>query len=556
MADADDVAFERVDPRARVSDFKVRVLTQFELTSRESVTSLQLVKCEPGAEPTPQEVAAAASLKTRATIAQSGLRTDNLLLLVFREASPPAVALPAALQFPPSALCDANVWKRVQATADSAAPPFACFRPPVLSPHALPAALLSPIFAKFLRTASSDVTAMQDCSAESRAVVRLVAQMPRVFESERSRGDVFRAILREELGIILEPTQPDPGSSACTDGSCMHRVADSVALLALEEDKLEVGSSGDPYFQGQAYYFRHWHAADRDGRAAAFAGDVRPALMLELIGPHLRVCALATGPGGRVLCEPLTPLLHLLALTGQPVYMSRLVTSLRALREALHELRMHYERVAASPPPTVAPALLPYPLRDAARFADVRLLQEGKLLFHASWSPPSGGGALRVCVKFVTRYRPDIHALWAGAGLAPALYACEPLGGDDAPWHMVIMELLHPQTWQSLPALQPDARAAARPVAQAALAAAHALRLPSGASCVHGDARDVNVMMSRTPDGGWRAAFVDFDWAGEEGRSTYPILMSVGLTWAPGARPGLPMLQANDTQQLSMAGGC
>ena len=54
----------------------------------------------------------------------------------------------------PSDLCSSKKWGPLQFC--DALPAFACFRPAVLPPHALPARLVSPIFASFLRDA--DVT--------------------------------------------------------------------------------------------------------------------------------------------------------------------------------------------------------------------------------------------------------------------------------------------------------------------------------------------------------------------------------------------------------------
>jgi hypothetical protein len=576
-AGSDADRFTDVCLEQEVYEFKQRVLRAWSLASASRLATLKLVeRCDRGAAPTPAQLQAARPLHAWQTLSASGVR-DGALLLLAVPAAPAALpaATPLAMLYPPSALCDARVWRRIQFSAAAhPAPPFACFRPPVPPPHALPAALLSPVFGAFLRTAAADdVRALGDCAAESAAVVRLVTLMPRVFDTQLARGRAFRDALLEFLDIQLNllPTQPDDPSSsaACSDASCVHAaVTDAQALLVVQADTLELGCSGDPYFQGQAAYFRHWHAAERDGHAAtAFAGDFRPALMIELVGPMLRVSALASMPCGRVVCEPLTPLLHLFALTGQREYMGRLVATLRALRDGVRALRQHYERNAAAaaaaqgsvaPLPAPPPPAAPYPLRDASRFSDVRpLAHGGKLLYEATWHAPPGSdaaAAARVCVKLTQRYAPRVHALWAGAALAPALHACEPL--DGGAWCMVIMELLPPPTWRPLPELPPAERGAARAAALAALAAAHALRLPSGggARCAHGDARGVNVLVARAAadsgSGGWHVRFVDFDWAGEEGADVYPPLMSTAVPWAPGARPGLPMLQAHDAHLL------
>ena len=74
---------------------------------------------------------------------------------------------------------------------------------------------------------------------------------------------------------------------------------------------LQIGESGDPYIQGQRYY--QCYVADPK-LAAQVRHTVLPALMLELAGPHLRVSALASPRDVTVVCEPLTPYLHLFSM--------------------------------------------------------------------------------------------------------------------------------------------------------------------------------------------------------------------------------------------------
>lgn len=563
---------DAVRPDTLVWRLKERIMRECGIVAPTRNVKLRLVACDPDVDVTPALLAAARQLDVRRTLSTAAVRDQSLLLLTVSETQRlPEAAAPAAMLYPPSALCEARVWKRIQFRSDSSLPPFACFRPPVKPPYALPAALMSPVFSTFLRTAAADLHEPGDCAAESAAVVRLVTLMPDVFDTEVARGHAFRGALREFLRLDLQPTQPDPDSSVCTYGSCVHSIAEARALLALEVDKLEFGT-GDPYFQGQAYYYRYWHSAEDFAADAPFSGDFRPALMLEVVGPLLRVSALASMPDGRVICEPLTPFLHLFAVSGQAEYMGRLVAVLRAVREAVSGLRTHYDNVAAAAAAAIAaggvpprgllppPPAAPYPLRDASRFSDVHALAPGKLLYEATWWPHGRGDApMRVCVKFTQAYGADVHARWASASLAPALHACEPL--DGGPWCMVIMELMSPP-WCTLAALPPQERAAARAVALQALAAAHALELPGGCGrAAHGDCRGVNVLVARPvaapPDGppapdAWFVRFLDFDWAGAaDGVAVYPPLMSTAVPWAPDARPGLPLRQAHDVYLLS-----
>ena len=83
VSNADDVPFTDVNPQERVHDFKWRVLSAYGLSNLVSLSCLQHVRCAPGAEPTPAELAAAKQLSTRTTIIQSGVRDEDLLLLAF-----------------------------------------------------------------------------------------------------------------------------------------------------------------------------------------------------------------------------------------------------------------------------------------------------------------------------------------------------------------------------------------------------------------------------------------------------------------------------------------
>lgn len=72
---------------------------------------------------------------------------------------------------------------------------------------------------------------------------------------------------------------------------------------------------------------------------------------------------------------------------------------------------------------------------------------------------------------------------------------------------------------------------------------------------MHGDARDVNVLVRQGADGAlFDVRFCDFDWAGAEGVAVYPLLMSESVPWALDARPGHPLKQAHDVHLLSNGG--
>lgn len=400
----------------------------------------------------------------------------------------------------PSDLCDPKKWSTLQFPDRGGLAAFACYRPAVHPPHALPAALVSPIFSAFLRDAAAENLGV--CDAEGAAVAKLVQEMPGYFPKESLRLAAFVAALEPYLGCKLTRSMPDAASSsAITDASIVSQ--DEGYLLALVEAKNELGSA-DPMFQGQRYYQLFWEKAERRG-SPLYEHDARPALFLELVGPNLRVSALASLVGNRVLCEPLTPFLPLLALTGQPDSLRRLAATLRALRNAVAALADH-RALAARRPQAPAPApgasrrSLPFPLRDASRFVAPapELLHPGtgKLVYRASEALPSGGSR-PVCVKFVPRPYPEgVHRAWADGGLAPECFSCEevpPRGGPAeaggaGSWRMVVMELLG-DGWERLDRVDPEQREGAREAAVRALKVSVGAGGPSAAARGEGGLR-------------------------------------------------------------------
>ena len=472
----------------------------------------------------------------------------------------------------------AKTWYKYQ-FSQAAAPPYACFRPPVEPPRAVPASLVDPLFGRFLDAAGGPLSELplDELAAASAAAVALCDTMPQHFAREAARQDALLRILSALLDERVAEFSPSPASSgARTDGGLLvatggkgSPMVDCMALLV--EVKNELGArAGEPMVQGARTYELFW--AEPSRASICSRAGACPCLLLEVVGPLLRVHALALLPGGGVLAEPLTAALNCLPLTGQPRALDALVATLAATRAAARELGALYraagDTAQAAPRSPVAGGLagaplLPWPLRDAAAWTGAAHLggaaAAGKLLYvahGAAAAPPGVPPASRVCVKFAPAcYGGDVHAAWAAAGLAPALHAVERLPGG---MHMVAMDLLSPTDgWQVLALLMPKspAAAAARAAALTALAAAHSVALPGGATrAAHGDCRGANVFV-RAARGGvtWEARFVDFDWSGTEGVARYPPLMSAAVPWSPGARPGTLLAQAHDTDLLTRA---
>lgn len=193
-------------------------------------------------------------------------------------------------------------------------------------------------------------------------------------------------------------------------------------------------------------------------------------------------------------------------------------------------------------------------------------------------------------VKLTQRYGREVHRAWAAAGVAPQLLEFVELPGG---WRLVAMEWLA-EPWQHLHDLPEEEEPEARAAALHALTLGHGVTVADSHGTVqrsvHGDARDVNVLVCRRSaaqqsmqtapgtegsamdmdvpsssgvtggSGGqlpagqgrwWQAMFVDFDWAGFEGISRYPLHMNhVHISWPRGAADNQLMLQQHDREFL------
>jgi hypothetical protein len=136
------------------------------------------------------------------------------------------------------------------------------------------------------------------------------------------------------------------------------------------------------------------------------------------------------------------------------------------------------------------------------KFKYLSQMDDSKLLFVGETDDGE-----RICIKFVRRYSQAAHEKCAKMGIAPKLRGFEDIG---AGWMMVIMDALDEyKTLEAAPS--PDTREPIR----AGLIELHQAHL------VHGDVRNVNIMVRK--DGNPGFMLVDFDWSGIIGEVRYPI---------------------------------
>ena len=112
-----------------------------------------------------------------------------------------------------------STWSRFQFRGGDKLPAYFCFRPPVETPWQLPAALVSPVFARFLDRCRSPLASLgeDEYEAASKCAHQLVAEMAGYYKLEAGRQTAVLKILAEFLGHTVAAftfTGADDASSA------------------------------------------------------------------------------------------------------------------------------------------------------------------------------------------------------------------------------------------------------------------------------------------------------------------------------------------------------
>jgi hypothetical protein len=146
-------------------------------------------------------------------------------------------------------------------------------------------------------------------------------------------------------------------------------------------------------------------------------------------------------------------------------------------------------------------------------------------------------------VKFSRRYSIEAHVALADQHLAPRLLGFDRLENSDI--DMVVMDYVQGVTlWQ---AKRQDREMSLNMFDDLG----KALQVLHEKKHVFGDLRDTNVMILDNA-GAHRVNLVDFDWAGEHDKSTYPQMNMIGIKWADGMKRGAPMQMEHDHSMLRL----
>lgn len=209
-----------------------------------------------------------------------------------------------------------------------------------------------------------------------------------------------------------------------------------------------------------------------------------------------------------------------------------LVRHLLAFRKATVNLETYYD--ALTPSRDLPSASLPnpsFPYRtffevgaQVTHFTYVRPISESHLLYKCKLVESNE----LVCVKFRRGdYGEEVHRFCASNGFAPKLHAVNDL---SAGWKLVVMDLLdesYAPLFDRVDWLTADERNRVKGIVLDYARKMHA------EGYVHGDIRDINVMLSKERPFNGDVQLIDFDWSGREGVPTYPFDVNTMTVFRP-----------------------
>ncbi|PVF96566.1 hypothetical protein CPB86DRAFT_708723 [Serendipita vermifera] len=377
---------------------------------------------------------------------------------------------------------------------------------PEASCATIPIALLHQVFAEFLENCQHHVTTVQD----NRWLLDLRRAMLLEYAEEGGRASRFREIFTIHTDIDL-PNATVPNTKDQTDG---HFAINRHFLLITEAKNEWIGIAADPQLQAFVYYIESVRALVKTSEI--FKRSPLPCLIIYYVGSLIGFAGVATG--AKAQFEPLTPLFDLATNQHDTLALKAVARTLGAVRIALNSLRKYYSELKGLHPSHAMDSPI-YPSRTyytngsntRVEFDYKARLDEDKLLFRVLTRED---GQERI-VKFTQKYSKQAHEYSAAHGIAPILYAVERIGGG---WMMIVMEYLNKDNYTLL-------RDSSIPLENRSNIVANAVSILHQGGYVHGDIRDVNIMVRcdwNAVDSSSGIKLLDFDWAGLDGQAQYP----------------------------------
>ncbi|KAL7283376.1 hypothetical protein ACG7TL_002806 [Trametes sanguinea] len=288
-----------------------------------------------------------------------------------------------------------------------------------------------------------------------------------------------------------------------------------------------------------------------------------PSLLISVCGPHIRFFGAVLADV--CIVQPLTDYIYLGGDPDEEARVEYVAKVFKAVRSALDELTEWYKNLHDPCDDLRVPAkhLFPRPTYadDSTRELQSKLefVDRLDLLNWSHSARPSLTNFRRrffrarldgkeVLVKFTFRYGEAAHRILAehDPPLAPKLHACVRLLGGVK---MVVMELLPEKVTAA------SSPFTCRPIPKRMLEDVKtALELLHAKKLVHGDIRRPNMIPIERDraDFTMGAMLVDFDWAGEEGKVYYPVLLKPDIGWPEGVVGGRAIKAEHDWEMWRM----
>ncbi|KAJ7934962.1 hypothetical protein B0H13DRAFT_551032 [Mycena leptocephala] len=362
---------------------------------------------------------------------------------------------------------------------------------------------------------------------------RLLRQeMMKTFPKEIDR----RTALIDLLGRIL-PARPEPGGIATytNDGQLAVTVVNTMFLYYLQEVKNEVtGTSAEPNIEVTRYYIEQCRRCHNAGikQHCNF-----PAVLLCQLGPYL-VISIAVFTDIPIVEQLVCIPLH--AHSTNTMQMEAGARVMAGLRGACRDLLDRYPALVAN---THLQADFPFPRSFLSNNLIVDFTYTSALEDKRVYRALLDETKRPIYVKYTLRYCKAAHDVASGLGFAPKLLGI----GRVQEWWMVVMEDVS-EHYTSLA----EAKSQGFDVQGMQGSVKQALHLLHQANYVHGDVRDVNVLVCKPgcllDDNHSQVLVVDWDWAGVNGEVTYPVALNPAVPRPDGAVAGAVIEMAHDDE--------
>ncbi|KAF5319587.1 hypothetical protein D9619_008374 [Psilocybe cf. subviscida] len=413
--------------------------------------------------------------------------------------------------------------------------------------------LLSKVFGQFKDDCNRepDFEVSQVMNTYAKAALAMVEDL-----SEPVDGKLLMSMFNSRFENLYDFTLTRTMHSFETDGHLVRN-----GRLALLRELKSRNPSGDALVQG-ANHYRYFYVNRRKELDHLPEGDVLPAFLITYQGPLINVYGIACVEKGQVQCEYLTSVNAGCHWTNkEELYkLTRILYALRKAFDRLDELP-ELSEAPTSPPrkrqKITRPAQTVWPYtrsfirlgsNTVVEFLYLKRLDGERYLFEVQ--PVDEPSSKKLLVKFTQSYGRAVHEELAGSNYAPELLGFSNLSGG---WKMVVMEYLESRVWKDgssckLPEEDEVVRREIRTVRN------KILPLLQEKGYVHGDIRLDNLMfrMDRAGDDSDPAVkLVDFDFAGEAGKTAYPWNLNTACR-PQGQMPCAPLEFSHDDASLKM----